>query len=279
MKNEVTMHRSYPIPPNWLGDRVTIHLVGAGGTGSQVADQLASMQTTLMLLGHPGFSVQVFDYDAVSPSNVGRQRFTASDIGLAKSTVLVHRINLFYGLNWTAMTSAYSPGCHSPHLLITCVDKAKFRADVGARMKGSGLWIDFGNGATDAQVIIGRFRPTTYEPTREAWDVLPNVYDLYPDLASMSVADNEQPSCSAEEAIQRQAWPTNRAVAIAGMEILWNLFRHGKITHHGAFLTGNPLTVSPLAVDPATWSFLGYELPAYARPKSVAKRSRSKKAA
>ncbi len=270
---------AYPIPPHWLEHRVEIDLIGAGGTGSQVADQLASLQTTLMMLGHPGFRVNVWDFDSVSPSNVGRQRYTRADVGLKKTDVLVHRINNFYGLDWTSVDRAFAPRSnHVSHLLITCVDKASLRAAIGENFTGSGLWLDFGNGATDAQVVLGRFRKGRYE-NRPSWDVLPNVYDLYPDLASMSAADNELPSCSTEEAIRRQAWPTNRAVAMAGMEILWNFFRNGKITHHGAYLTGNPLTVTPLPVDPATWAFLGYELPAYARPKRASKRAAIKKAA
>lgn len=49
---------------------VTVHLIGAGGTGSQVLEALARMDAALIRLGHPGLYVTVFDADEVSESNI-----------------------------------------------------------------------------------------------------------------------------------------------------------------------------------------------------------------
>ena len=81
---------------------VTVHVIGAGGTGSQVATNLARMDMALRALGHPGLHVTVFDPDTVSEANIGRQLFSASEIGLNKAVVLVTRINRFFGGTWTA---------------------------------------------------------------------------------------------------------------------------------------------------------------------------------
>lgn len=40
---------------------VTIHVAGAGGTGSQVIANLARMNVALQALGHPGLHVTVFE--------------------------------------------------------------------------------------------------------------------------------------------------------------------------------------------------------------------------
>lgn len=72
--------KTLPLPDNWIDRPVSIFLVGAGGTGSQLADALGSLQATLMALGHPGFNVAVFDPDTVSESvslsvrNIKRKR-------------------------------------------------------------------------------------------------------------------------------------------------------------------------------------------------------------
>ena len=52
---------------------VTVNLIGAGGTGSQVLTCLARLDVTLRALGHPGLSVTLYDPDIVSGTNIGRR--------------------------------------------------------------------------------------------------------------------------------------------------------------------------------------------------------------
>ena len=60
---------------------VTVFVIGAGGTGSQVITNLARMSMALQALGHPGLHVTVFDPDTVSQANIGRQLFTGTEQG------------------------------------------------------------------------------------------------------------------------------------------------------------------------------------------------------
>lgn len=76
---------------------VTVFVIGAGGTGSQVITNLARMSMALQALGHPGLHVTVFDPDTVSQSNIGRQLFSETELGLNKAVSLVTRINRFFG--------------------------------------------------------------------------------------------------------------------------------------------------------------------------------------
>ena len=68
---------------------VTVFVIGAGGTGSQVITNLARMSMALQALGHPGLHVTVFDPDTVSQANIGRQLFSETELGLNKAVSLV----------------------------------------------------------------------------------------------------------------------------------------------------------------------------------------------
>ena len=63
---------------------VTVFVIGAGGTGSQVITNLARMSMALRALRHPGLHVTVFDPDTVSTANIGRQLFSETELGLNK---------------------------------------------------------------------------------------------------------------------------------------------------------------------------------------------------
>ena len=81
-----------------------VAVIGCGGTGSAVIGGLPFLHQALVVVGHPGLQVIVADGDRVSATNCMRQPFSESEIGLFKSTVLVNRLNLFWGLNWQAST-------------------------------------------------------------------------------------------------------------------------------------------------------------------------------
>lgn len=81
---------------------VTVSVIGAGGTGSQVVTGLARMSVALQALGHLGLHVTVFDPDTVTEANIGRQLFSETELGLNKAVALVTRINRFFGYAWEA---------------------------------------------------------------------------------------------------------------------------------------------------------------------------------
>lgn len=266
--------KQFPIPEEWASRVVRIDLIGAGGTGSQVADQLASMETTLRALGHPGLDVTIYDRDLVTGASVGRSRFTQADIGHPKSVLLAHRIGLFYSLGWKAIPDHHR-GITNADLVITCVDSAVFRADLGKHYinrETDALWLDHGNGDHQAQVVLGHIgKPTTGRK-------LPNVFDLFPELEHMAAADKEAPSCSTEEAVRRQPWPINRAVAMLGMELLWTLFRNGSLEHHGYTMTLNPMQTTSMPIDPAVWEFYGHSATGWDAKDPAPKRKRTRQA-
>ena len=81
---------------------VTVFVIGAGGTGSQVITNLARMSMALQALGHPGLHVTVFDPDTVSQANIGRQLFSEAELGLNKARSPGHTYQPFLRYSWTA---------------------------------------------------------------------------------------------------------------------------------------------------------------------------------
>lgn len=258
------------VPESWTNRPVRIALIGAGGTGSEVLDGLARLHGALLGLGHPGgFDLTVFDPDAVSQTNVLRQRFWSQDIGQNKAVIQVHRLNMMLGTAWAGVPTAAPLGeLGQFDLLITCVDKASVRSAIHRALaaenrplysKGPGaLWLDTGNAASNGQIVLGDLSSSDARSHETAGGHrLPNVMDLYPEIAQMN--DDDAPSCSAHEALTSQEFGVNRLVADVATNLLWQLLRHGRIDHHGAYVRLNPMTVSPLPIDPVGWAGLGYE--------------------
>jgi len=248
-------------PAEWLESKINIVMVGAGGTGSNVLDALMSLHLGLLGVGHPhGIKVTLIDNDIVELPNIGRQRFTHCDIGNNKAQTLINRYNIAFNLNWKAEPIFFEPDEYFdyesyPDLLISCVDTPASRSAIGQYFKHQeihhhdSLWMDFGNGDTTGQVVLGHISHPN--------NILPNVFDLYPELSSME--DDNKPSCSLEEAIQNQDLYINRTLADAGVNLLWQLLRKGSIDHHGVFLNLTTSELKPLKIDPEIWSFMGYE--------------------
>lgn len=273
-------------PPSLCADTITIALVGCGGNGAQMLTKLARLDHALRECGRHGLMVHVFDPDTVSRSNIGRQLFAPSDIGVHKSVVLVNRLNAFYGLNWEAYTVRYPgsipghfQGSHTtPDLLITCVDTAKARRDIFKKFSafqcgGPRYWLDMGNMKLAGQVILGE--PRECKLTR-AWQMdsrgfergfvkgelpqcplLPHVVDMFPDLLKARVKEDDTPTCSLAEALDRQSLFVNDAVTTYAAQLLDDLLRVGEISVHGYFINletgiarGIPIPADCATVDP-----------------------------
>ena len=81
-----------------------VKVVGCGGNGSAIVAGLPYLHQALLAYGHPGgLHVTLVDGDLISATNCIRQPFCRSEIGLHKSTVLLNRMNLLWGLEWDAV--------------------------------------------------------------------------------------------------------------------------------------------------------------------------------
>ncbi len=242
--------------------QIDVNVIGAGGTGCQVVTSLARINCALMQLGHPGLHVTIIDGDIVTKANLGRQLFCASEVGMNKAVVLATRTNRFFGFGWDAVAGNYpAKDSSTANITITCVDNVSARIKIGKflrkhKKRGQGrntdvshpyYWLDFGNTADTAQVVLGTINKVE-QPQKskvEAVGVLKCVDELF-DLSNVKDEDSG-PSCSLAEALKKQDLFINSTVTQFGCNILWKLFS-GSIENHGAFINMKTLKTNPIKI-------------------------------
>jgi PRTRC genetic system ThiF family protein len=227
-----------------------VAVIGCGGTGSALIGGLPFLHQALTAIGHPGLQVIVADGDRVSAINCVRQPFSESEIGLFKSTVLVNRLNLFWGLNWQASTEYVTGKTQGKmDILISCVDTRAARLEIinSPLFKDCAYWLDVGNTADGGQFVLGQPKNNRNRKTPHR---LPTVAELFPEIAKPALdKDDDLPSCSAVEALKRQEPFINQTLAFHALAMLARLFRHGSITHHGGFVNLASGRTAPLPVS------------------------------
>ena len=237
---------------------LNIALVGAGGTGSQMLTGLARMAIALRSLRIEDLHVTVYDPDTVSIANVGRQLFAPSDVGLPKATVLVNRINAYFGFSWDAVQSAFRQDTKTgatTNFVISCVDTRSARKEIYADIQNrSSYWLDLGNGNHSGQAVLGNSDYATRRPSeRKKYTLLPTVADLFPEILDDQLPEDDAPSCSLAEALHKQDLMVNQVVATHALELLWQLLRYGEIQNHGFFFNAKAFSMQPIPVDKRIW--------------------------
>jgi PRTRC genetic system ThiF family protein len=198
-----------------------------------------------------GLEVIMMDADTVSETNCVRQPFSVSDIGQNKASVLINRINLFWGTRWRAEPTYFDEQTfdrindRSIDLLIGCVDTRAARSVIARA-----YWLDLGNNAASGQFVLGQ--PLNARNRRKAAR-LRTVSELYPEIIDAVAGEDPLPSCSAVEALDRQEPFINQTLASAALAMLARLIRYGKLTHHGGFFNAERGAISALPVDPELW--------------------------
>lgn len=245
---------------------VTINLIGAGGTGSQVLTCLARLDVTLRALGHPGLFVTLYDPDTVTDANIGRQLFGYSDLGLNKAVCLITRVNNFFGNDWRAIPTLFPATLKDiereqlANITITCTDNIKSRLGVAKLLKAAPqssytdystplYWMDFGNTQSSGQAVMGTVPKTIKQPTSNLYKTIASLKTItqYVKYSAIREADSG-PSCSLAEALEKQDLFINSTLAQLGCNILWKMFREGVIEHHGLYLNLATMKVNPIGV-------------------------------
>lgn len=224
---------------------ITVNVVGAGGTGSMLLTHLARINSTLFAIDQRMLAVTLWDPDIVTEANLGRQMFSTADLGRNKAQVLIERINMFYGLRWSAVDSeADISVCHC-NILITCTDTKASRQEIKSLWNSTNesnlnsevnyLWIDCGNGTNNGNVIVASKQynwPTVME---------------YPEWTDTE--DVNTPSCSIADAIGRQDLFTNSWVANIAGTWLWQFLKNKKTNWRGAFFNLDKMTIRKIPHD------------------------------
>lgn len=234
---------------------ISVNLIGGGGTGSKVLSALMEMNHSLIELGHAGLLVRLWDDDVVTRANKGRQRFAECEIGLYKSVALINRINRWAGTHWKAETQRFEKdrwGRFSEEakatITMTCVDNVQSRFEVAEVLKDNDnsksysnqpkYWIDFGNSKHTGQVLLSTVG-SLKQPKSEKYETrenLPFITEEFGELLIQSETEDDTPSCSVAEALEKQDLFINSTLAQMGCSLLWSLFRSGLTDTRGFFL-------------------------------------------
>nr|WP_294894815.1 PRTRC system ThiF family protein [uncultured Pedobacter sp.] len=246
---------------------ISVNLIGAGGTGSKVLTALMEMNHSLMELGHAGLQVRLWDDDIITTANLGRQRFFESETGLYKSVALINRINRCIGTNWKAETVKFEKDnfgrIHEEAkaiITITCVDNVQARFGVAEILKElcnhrhyrdtPKYWLDFGNSRDTGQVLLSTIGEIK-QPNSEKYQTvasLPFVTDEFGELLKQSEQEDNTPSCSLAEALEKQDLFINSSLTQMGCSLLWNLFRRGMTEYKGFFHNLKDFRTHPIKV-------------------------------
>ncbi|CAA7387325.1 MULTISPECIES: PRTRC system ThiF family protein [Flavobacteriales] len=246
---------------------ILINVMGAGGTGSKVLTALMEMNHSLIELGHAGLQIRLWDDDVITQANLGRQRFAECEIGLYKSVALINRANRFSGTNWKAETVKFEkdrldklPENAGASIYISCVDSVKARFGIAdilnilnngkAYSNRPRYWLDFGNSQHTGQVLLSTIG-TIKQPNSEKYETvasLPFITDEFGELLKQSEEQDDTPSCSLSEALEKQDLFINSSLAQMGCSLLWGLFRYGMTEYRGFFHNLKDFNTHPIKV-------------------------------
>lgn len=251
---------------------VTINVIGAGGNGSQVLNNLARIDQSLKRLGHPGLYVTCFDPDVVTEANMGRQLFSPADIGLSKAVVMITRLNQFFGTSWRAVPEYYDrkQGVDKAlaNIIISCVDSVKARKEIeqvlavdGGYLKNYSTgyldrynkpiyWLDIGNSQYTGQFVLGTVRPVKQPKATEDIRPVHTLWDVFGKFPGFSDQKDKEtgPSCSLAEALEKQDLFINSTLVQLAMGFLWKMFREGRVDYQGAFLNLQTLKIAKISI-------------------------------
>lgn len=75
---------------------------------------------------------------------------------------------------------------------------------------------------------------------------------VLPELVDLTAIEDDTPSCGLAQALERQELFINQAIVTPALSILWEFFRHGRLTWNGAFVNLRTGSMRPLLVkEPA----------------------------
>ena len=245
----------HTLDPQLLERPIRVLVVGCGGNGSAIVSGLPYLHQAMLAFEHPGgLQVTLIDPDTVSETNCVRQPFCRTEIGFPKAIVLAHRINLFWGLNWEGMQVQIQEVAKNADvdLVIGCVDTRKARRAIEKWALHSRVvyWLDLGNNASSGQFILGQPKNRVNQKKKHR---LPAVTELFPEIAARGAKDDDQPSCSATEALTRQEPFINQNLAYQALGMLTQLLRRGSVSYQGGFCnlaTGQVVPMPIRAVTP-----------------------------
>ena len=165
----------------------------------------ARMHLALRAFDHPGLNVTVFDPETVIEANAARQLISPADVGTPRPSC-VTRLNLFYGLTWSAVPGRWpedgATGPDSADLVIAAVDDRPARAAIDQACRQRRVPARYRQPDDHRAALLGTpvYRAQPLAENDEPR--LPTAVELYPQITAPAADDG--PPLSLAEALGRQ---------------------------------------------------------------------------
>jgi PRTRC genetic system ThiF family protein len=262
-------------------------LVGAGGTGSFMAMNLARLAFELKTLGKSA-NVVIVDPDCVEEGNIPRSNFCFAEVGMNKAETLAGRLARAWGIEVGFVKEGFRPALlqskndewsvqssNSSKLtvLVGCVDNHLARQQMHEALKFYGersydnaaprvWWIDGGNGRDTGQVLIGNRlnEKEICESARKSpiLSLLPAPSLQHPDLLqregerkTRSKAQTDDAiSCAERIRLGEQSLNVNQRVAVEMNEMLSALLLTNSLKRFASYFDLEPGTSRSLYTTP-----------------------------
>jgi PRTRC genetic system ThiF family protein len=241
--------------PHLTTFRSEILVVGLGGTGSILARHVARMIYDMRerRLDTPERIVFI-DPDVVEMKNVGRQMFTASDVGQHKAQLLATRFNHALGLKIEWANEPFDPetygGRYQGRIIMGAVDNSEARRAIS---KAHGIWIDAGNHFDSGQVVIGtETELSEFEIARgHEWRELPNAALIFPELLEPDPVPQRDLSCAELVEIGEQHLLVNEMMAAISAQYLYKLLHRQPVETFLTYVDTSALVMRSVAISKA----------------------------
>ena len=237
--------------------KASLTIVGVGGTGGYVLQQVARLLYSLKEQGRRIPSVLLCDGDVVKQKNLLRQYFLEQDVGRKKAEVLAERYSRAYGIDiaaypeyLTAETNLKEIGVEDGSIVVGAVDNGSTRRLLHEKLHQWRhiVYVDCGNSAVtvpndpnhidryqlaaiknsgwEGQVVVG--------VRANGRDVLPFPGEVFPDLIEPDQLPTEV-SCGEVVVSNPQRLFTNLMAATMVLLYLHTMLVDGMILHHRKF--------------------------------------------
>jgi PRTRC genetic system ThiF family protein len=236
-----------------------ITVAGVGGTGSQVARNVARILFDMRRrqMHHP--RLLLVDPDIIEPGNVGRQAaVSGADAGAFKAETLARRFNYAYGLDVSWANEAYQPEEHTipqQTLLVGCVDNHLARRALASTRNV--VFLDSGNHHDAGQVLLstGADRKTTLTALESAEKSgatahLPALDLTFPALLEPPAEEEPEDALTCEGRVEQgQHLLVNDLVATVCAGYIYRLLHRQSVTSFLAFCDLETLAVRPIPLS------------------------------
>jgi len=226
--------------------RMQVVLVGCGGTGSFIAQDIARIAYH-QKQKYFNIDITFVDFDFVEEKNVGRQNFVYREIGRNKAEVLALRYNLSYGLKIASspMPLQKTGLCKSEaeiFIVVGAVDNNKARKEIHKCLRHEygdyKFWLDCGNYNNGGQILLGNsFRREEKDYRLNLCKEIP-----YPSVQMKELIQKEKEikvSCADAALREEQSLMINRAMATFAGQYLYDIIVKREINKYQTFINLN----------------------------------------